>query len=73
MYLKHYERVITVGDRELDWDAWRDRLNKFRKAYGELPVQSGWFTMRMINLYADRYASGDRSEELYDAVMNMKL
>lgn len=62
-----------MADKELDWKAWEEKVKRLRKAYNELPLKNGWFVISKLNRYATRYIEGERSQELYDSVMNMKV
>ena len=58
---------------DLDWDKAKKRLDTLHKRYNELPASSSWFALSVLEKLRERFVDGERSEELYNEIMNFKL
>jgi len=64
---------LETKPRELDWSIPKSHFDGVKKFYLEKPEVLGIFTAlaleAVLRPLAERYENGERSEELYDAMM----
>ena len=62
-----------MSDQELNWEEAKERLDEVRQAYFEIG-SAGLFGLRLnIDPLLVRYDRGERTQALYDDIMELKL
>lgn len=55
--------------KELDWNVAESRLTELLKLYKELPPQSGFFGVTMLEGLRRRFDKGERTPQLHNEIM----
>ena len=62
---------IGGGTIKMDWDKAEEYIRELKEAYEEVGV-GGHFGLYFINELIDRLDKGERTQELYDEIMESK-
>jgi hypothetical protein len=56
----------------MDWDKAQAHLKEMTEAYQNIPMRSSWFGIGVLNGLRQRFDAGERTEELYQEILDVK-
>ncbi len=58
--------------KEIDWTAAEKYLHEAEEAYRSIGF-AGWFGLAFMKPLRDRYTKGERTQKLYDEIMEIQI
>lgn len=58
--------------QEMNWEKAKDYLQRCEKVYTEIGSNGYWVLNIVVRPLRDRFNEGERSEDLYNAIMNIQ-